>query len=84
MSNRSSTSTDAARAQRSGVTKARTSNPLVALALLCAAQFMVILDVTVVNVAMPSIKADLGFAFADLQWVVTAGGDDAQDRLVAW
>jgi EmrB/QacA subfamily drug resistance transporter len=48
------------------------SHRLLALALLCAAQFMVILDVTVVNVAMPSIKADLGFAFADLQWVVTA------------
>jgi hypothetical protein len=31
----------------------------------CAAQFMVILDVTVVNVALPSIKPDLGFAFAD-------------------
>lgn len=42
------------------------------LALLCAAQFMVILDVTVVNVALPSIGSDLGFAAADLQWVVTA------------
>jgi MFS family permease len=48
------------------------SHRLLALALLCAAQFMVILDVTVVNVAMPSIKTDLGFTFADLQWVVTA------------
>ncbi|MGH3092412.1 MAG: MFS transporter [Gaiellaceae bacterium] len=47
-------------------------NPMLVLALLCAAQFMVILDVTVVNVALPSIQADLGFAFADLQWVVTA------------
>jgi EmrB/QacA subfamily drug resistance transporter len=45
---------------------------MLALVLLCAAQFMVILDVTVVNVALPSIQADLGFAFADLQWVVTA------------
>jgi EmrB/QacA subfamily drug resistance transporter len=43
-----------------------------ALALLCAAQFMVILDVTVVNVALPSIQADLGVASGDLQWVVTA------------
>jgi EmrB/QacA subfamily drug resistance transporter len=43
-----------------------------ALALLCAAQFMVILDITVVNVALPSIQADLGFATGDLQWVVTA------------
>ncbi len=44
---------------------------MLVLALLCAAQFMVILDVTVVNVALPSIQADLGFSFGDLQWVVT-------------
>jgi EmrB/QacA subfamily drug resistance transporter len=43
-----------------------------ALVLLCAAQFMVILDITVVNVAMPSIQEDLGFASKDLQWVLTA------------
>jgi EmrB/QacA subfamily drug resistance transporter len=42
------------------------------LVLLCAAQFMVILDVTVVNVALPSIGRQLGFAAADLPWVVTA------------
>jgi EmrB/QacA subfamily drug resistance transporter len=42
------------------------------LVLLCAAQFMVILDVTVVNVALPSIGRELGFVAADLQWVVTA------------
>jgi MFS family permease len=42
------------------------------LVLLCAAQFMVILDVTVVNVALPSIGADLKMAPADLQWVITA------------
>jgi EmrB/QacA subfamily drug resistance transporter len=42
------------------------------LVLLCAAQFMVVLDVTVVNVALPSIGRSLGFAEADLQWVVTA------------
>jgi EmrB/QacA subfamily drug resistance transporter len=43
-----------------------------ALLLLCAAQFMVILDITVVNVALPSIQADLGIAIKDVQWVVTA------------
>src|ERR1043166_7833987 len=42
------------------------------LVLLCAAQFMVILDMTVVNVALPSIRTALGFAPSDLQWVVTA------------
>jgi EmrB/QacA subfamily drug resistance transporter len=45
---------------------------LLALILLCAAQFMVILDITVVNIALPSIQADLGIAVADLQWVITA------------
>jgi EmrB/QacA subfamily drug resistance transporter len=42
------------------------------LILLAVAQFMVILDVTVVNVALPSIGSDLGFAAGDLRWVVTA------------
>ncbi|HEX6603149.1 MAG TPA: MFS transporter [Solirubrobacterales bacterium] len=42
------------------------------LILLCAAQFMVILDITVVNVALPSIQADLGIPVQDLQWVITA------------
>ena len=42
------------------------------LILLCAAQFMVILDATIVNVALPSIRRALGFSPTDLQWVVTA------------
>src|SRR6516165_4217367 len=42
------------------------------LVLLCVPQFMVILDATVVNVALPSIGHSLGFAAADLQWVITA------------
>lgn len=42
------------------------------LLLCCLAQFMVILDVSIVNVALPSIRRDLGFAAADLQWVVNA------------
>jgi EmrB/QacA subfamily drug resistance transporter len=45
---------------------------LLTLLLCCVGQFMVILDVSVVNVALPSIKADLGFSGADLQWVVNA------------
>jgi EmrB/QacA subfamily drug resistance transporter len=43
-----------------------------ALALIVTAQFMVILDVAIVNVALPSIKADLGFSQTSLQWVVSA------------
>jgi EmrB/QacA subfamily drug resistance transporter len=38
----------------------------------CLAQFMVILDVSVVNVALPAIRHGLGFTEADLQWVVNA------------
>jgi len=43
-----------------------------ALALIVTAQFMVILDVAIVNVALPSIQSDLGFSDATIQWVVTA------------
>ena len=43
-----------------------------ALAVVVAAQFMVVLDVAIVNVALPSIKTDLGFSQEGLQWVVTA------------
>ena len=43
-----------------------------ALALIVTAQFMVILDVAVVNVALPSIKTDLDFSQANLQWVISA------------
>src|SRR5438552_8976052 len=42
-----------------------------ALAALALAQFMVFLDETVVNVALPSIKVDLGFSEATLAWVVS-------------
>jgi EmrB/QacA subfamily drug resistance transporter len=48
-------------------------NKGLALAVLAAAQFMVILDATIVNVALPAIQKALGFAnAAQLQWVVTA------------
>src|SRR3954454_24036597 len=43
-----------------------------ALALIVTAQFMVILDVAIVNVALPSIKTDLGFSETSLQWVISA------------
>src|SRR3989475_8937771 len=42
------------------------------LAVIVAAQFMVVLDVAIVNVALPSIKTDLHFSQASLQWVVTS------------
>jgi EmrB/QacA subfamily drug resistance transporter len=43
-----------------------------ALAVIVAAQFMVVLDVAIVNVALPSIKTDLNFSEASLQWVISA------------
>ena len=42
------------------------------LVIVCLAQFMVILDATVVNVALPSIQTDLGFSEANLQWVINS------------
>jgi EmrB/QacA subfamily drug resistance transporter len=47
-------------------------NPWLVLCLVCVAQFMVILDATIVNVALPSIQADLNMAEGDLQWIVNA------------
>ena len=43
-----------------------------ALALLSVVQFMVVLDIAIVNVALPSIKVDLGFSQDNLQWVISA------------
>src|SRR5437764_2323761 len=43
-----------------------------ALAIIVAAQFMVVLDVAIVNVALPSIRTDLHFSQESLQWVITA------------
>jgi EmrB/QacA subfamily drug resistance transporter len=54
-----------------GIDRARRS-PALLLAMICAAQFMVILDVAVVNVALPSIRHSLGFSTVGLQWVVNA------------
>ena len=48
------------------------TNPWVVLVLICLAQFMVILDATIVNVALPSIQKDLGLTEANLQWIVNA------------
>src|SRR5687768_4255112 len=42
------------------------------LATVSAGTAMLLLDVTVVNVALPAIRADLGASFAELQWVIDA------------
>jgi EmrB/QacA subfamily drug resistance transporter len=50
----------------------RPSHTNAILAVVCLAQFMVILDVSIVNVALPSIRDGLGFSTTGLQWVVNA------------
>ncbi len=49
---------------------ARNVNPWLVLVIACLAQFMVVLDATVVNIALPSVQRGLHFSPADLQWVV--------------
>src|SRR3954453_20915387 len=48
------------------------TNPWLVLVLICLAQFMVILDATIVNVALPSIQKDLGLSEANLQWIISS------------
>src|SRR5205085_11758027 len=72
----------AARMSVMGVsTKAEVSTPLASrrmdrkwwtLIAVCTATFMLLLDITVVNVALPDIQKDLDASFAELQWVVDA------------
>ena len=47
-------------------------SPWATLAVLALAQFIVVLDVTIVNVALPDIQADLNFSADSLQWVINA------------
>ncbi|MFL5839735.1 MAG: MFS transporter [Thermoleophilaceae bacterium] len=49
-----------------------TSNRWAVLVVVCLAQFMVVLDATIVNVALPSIQRGLDFSNADLQWVINS------------
>ena len=56
------------------VTPVPTRGKTMVLALACAAQFMVVLDIAIVNVALPSIQRDLGVSQSTLQWVVIAYG----------
>jgi EmrB/QacA subfamily drug resistance transporter len=52
--------------------QARIKSKAILLAVCCVAQFMVILDLSIVNVALPSIQVGLNFSSADLNWVVNA------------
>jgi MFS family permease len=56
-----------------GAASARvTRKPAAALTLLCCAQFLVVLDATIVTIALPDVRRSLGFSPEGLQWVVTA------------
>ena len=55
-----------------GADQAETRRPWTILGLMLMAQFMVVLDVSVVNVALPSIGKSLSFSSGDYQWVVSA------------
>ena len=48
------------------------TNRWLVLVIVCVAQFMVVLDATIVNVALPSIQSDLHFSASSLQWIVNA------------
>ncbi|MFC3962791.1 hypothetical protein [Nocardia jiangsuensis] len=51
---------------------ARRTRDRILVALACTGQLIVVLDVSIVDVALPGIRGSLGFAEEDLQWVVTA------------
>ncbi|GAA4833201.1 MFS transporter [Saccharopolyspora rosea] len=54
------------------MTSRRDERPALTLTVMCAGMFLVLLDVTVVNVALPAIRADLHTSTAGMQWVVDA------------
>ncbi|HLU56322.1 MAG TPA: MFS transporter [Pseudonocardia sp.] len=56
------------------MTRSATSTPPLLVALACAGQFLVVLDASVLNVALPTIERALGFAPTGVQWVVNAYG----------
>src|SRR2546426_11326083 len=58
--------------ERQSPMRRHATNPWVVLVLICLAQFMVVLDATIVNVALPSIQKDLHLSEGNLQWIVNA------------
>src|SRR4051794_4168472 len=58
--------------ERSAAVRRTATNPWIVLVLICLAQFMVVLDGTIVNVALPSIQTDLHLSDSSLQWIVNA------------
>ncbi|NEB10544.1 MFS transporter, partial [Streptomyces coelicoflavus] len=66
------TGTAAAPASARRISPHRTPPTWLVVAIACAGQFLVVLDVSVVNVALPSMRTDLGLSAQGLQWVVNA------------
>ncbi|MFE1547312.1 MFS transporter [Streptomyces sp. NPDC058718] len=64
--------TDAATDTPSRTSSIRTPRPWLVVLTACAGQFLVVLDVSVVNVALPSMRTDLGLSAFGLQWVLSA------------
>src|SRR5262252_9918910 len=58
--------------ERNPAVRRTATNPWIVLVLICLAQFMVVLDATIVNVALPSIQTDLHLSDGNLQWIVNA------------
>jgi len=69
-----STATNAGQPPEDAAPGSRQRNLGLALVLISAAQLMVVLDATIVNIALPHIQRDLGFSDSNLTWVVTAYG----------
>src|ERR1700759_2909830 len=55
---------------RPPASRSRAVNPWLVLVIACLAQFMVVLDASVVNIALPSVQRGLHFSAANLQWIV--------------
>ena len=60
------------RAERKALRETRSRNLAIALAVIGGAQLMIVLDGTIVNIALPHIQTDLGFSRSSLSWVVNA------------
>src|SRR4051812_2764937 len=58
--------------RKQGKSKQAIDSRWLALFVLCGGSLMIVLDTTIVNVALPSIRADLGFTQASLAWIVNA------------
>src|ERR1044071_3697045 len=51
-------------------TETQSNSRWIALVVLCVGMLMIVLDITIVNVALPSIQDDLGFSQSNLAWVI--------------